>query len=82
MDAIAGSAESLQLGFCGFSLWHFSVGTLIAKELSNIKNRRVAKAATLRYLLCWCAPLGQRPLSPLGPARTDKEIGKKRTPAS
>jgi hypothetical protein len=47
------------------------VGTLIAEELSNIKSRRVAKAATLRYLLpvdpgrCpgpasggWCAPLG------------------------
>jgi hypothetical protein len=35
----------------GFWLWHFSVRTLIAEELSNTKNHRVAKASTLRYLL-------------------------------
>ena len=32
-------------------LRHFSVGALIIEELFNIKNRRVAKAATLRDLL-------------------------------
>jgi hypothetical protein len=49
--AAAGSAESLQLGLCGLALWGFNVGTLIAEELFNVKSRRVAKAATLRYLL-------------------------------
>ena len=41
------STESLRLGLCGFPLWHFSVGTLIAAELSNIKSHRVAKTAAL-----------------------------------
>jgi hypothetical protein len=47
----AGSAESLQLGLCGFPRWHFSVGALIAEELFNVKSRGVAKAAPLRHLL-------------------------------
>lgn len=38
----AGStSESLLLGLCGFSLWHLGVGALVAKELPNIKSRRV-----------------------------------------
>ena len=36
------------MGLCGFPLWHFSVGALVAEELFNVKSRRVAKAATLR----------------------------------
>jgi hypothetical protein len=48
---LAGSAESLQLGLCAFPLCHLGVGALIAGELFNVKSRRVAKAATLRYLL-------------------------------
>jgi len=45
----------MQLGLCGFPLWHFSAGALIAEELSNVKGRRVAKAATLHYLLSPCS---------------------------
>jgi len=37
----AGSAQSLLLGLCGFSLWHLSGGALVRKELPNIKSRRV-----------------------------------------
>ena len=39
------------LGLCGFSRRHFSAGVLIVDELSNLKCRRVAKTATLRYQL-------------------------------
>ena len=47
----AGSAQSLLLGLCGFSLWHLGVGALVAKELPNIKSRRVVKAVTLMRCL-------------------------------
>ena len=46
-----GSAGSLPLGLCGFSVWDFGIGSFITKELSNIKSRRAVKTVTLRCLL-------------------------------
>jgi len=47
----AGRAESRQLGLCGLPPWHVGAGVLIKIELLfTVKRRRVAKAATLRYL--------------------------------
>ena len=68
----AGSAESLGLGLCGFLLWHFSGDVLTITELLNVKSRRVAKAAALRYRL---SPSRQAAYP--SPARAGEGMGEK-----